>query len=484
MKTFPDLIREHELRRDLERERSSKAVDAVRRIHDRAKAERRAKLTSAETQEFDALVKAQEHANEAAQRADLELEELRAMFRTESENDALLATRAPDSTGEASRPAYDRVARVGSEERTYHRGNDRGRTGQQFLWDVVRAATHQDPGAIERLARHQREEQVERGQYLTRAAGSGAFAGLVVPQYLTDLYAPAVAAMRPFANVCAHHDLPPDGMTVNISRITTATSVALQASENSAVSETNIDDTLLTENVQTAAGQQTLSRQAIERGTAVEDITLADLYKRYATTLDSTLLNQATTGLAPVSTSQTYTNATVDTTAIPAAWKAVIQALNTVEGVLLGQAPVSHVIMNNRRWNWFTAAVSASWPVIAGTNVPPTSWGMQLTNEYGPSVRAVMANGLKVVVDANVSTTCLAQATTGGTQDHMYVVAADECHLWEDPDAPVFIRADQPAAASLGVLLVVYGYMAYSFRRYSGGSVVVNGTGLATPSFV
>jgi hypothetical protein len=59
-------------------------------------------------------------------------------------------------------------------------------------------------------------------------------------------------------------------MTVNISRITTATSVALQASENTAVSETNIDDTLLTENVQTAAGQQTLSRQAIDRGTGVD----------------------------------------------------------------------------------------------------------------------------------------------------------------------------------------------------------------------
>jgi hypothetical protein len=98
---------------------------------------------------------------------------------------------------------------------------------------------------------------------------------------------PAVAALRPFADQCNHHDLPPDGMTVNISRITTATSVAVQASENTAVSETNIDDTLLTENVQTAAGQQTLSRQAIDRGTGVEEIVMDDLFRRYATTLDS-----------------------------------------------------------------------------------------------------------------------------------------------------------------------------------------------------
>jgi hypothetical protein len=331
-------------------------------------------------------------------------------------------------------PAYDRVARVGYEARTYRPDEDP--TGKQFLLDVSRNFLYQDPVSLERLQRHAAEERVERPGYQERAVGTGAYSGLVVPQYLTDLYAPAVAALMPFANICNQHVLPSAGMTVNISRITTATSVALQATENTAVSETNIDDTILTENVQTFAGEQTVSRQAIERGTGVEDVTLEDLLKRYATTLDSTLINQATTGLAPISTSQTYTNATVDTTAIPAAWKQVIQAKSSLESVLLAQAPVSHVIMHPRRWNWFCAAISASWPVIAGTNVPPTSWGMQLTSEYGPSVRAVMSNGLKVVVDANISTVCLAQATSGGTQDHIYVVAADECHLWERPRGP------------------------------------------------
>jgi hypothetical protein len=140
--------------------------------------------------------------------------------------------------------------------------------------------------------------------------------------------------------------------------------------------------------------------------------------------------------------------------------------------------------MHNRRWNWLCAAVSASWPVIAGQNTPPQSWGMQLTNEYGSSVRGVTASGLKIVVDANVSTACLAQATTGGTQDHIYVVAGDECHLWEDPNAPMLIRAEQPRAKDLAVTLVCYSFFSYCFRRYAGGSVVISGTGLATPSFV
>jgi HK97 family phage major capsid protein len=197
---------------------------------------------------------------------------------------------------------------------------------------------------------------------LERAVGTGAFTGLVVPQYVVQMVAPAVAAMRPFADICTKHALPDAGMSLNISRITTATSAALQATENTAVSETGIDDTLLTVNVQTAAGQQTASRQAIERGTLTEEVIVQDLMRRYATVLDSTLLNQASTGLAAASTLQTYTNATVDTTAIPAAWKQLIQAQNTVESNLLAQAPPSHFIMHPRRWNWFTAAVSSTWP--------------------------------------------------------------------------------------------------------------------------
>jgi hypothetical protein len=45
------------------------------------------------------------------------------------------------------------------------------------------------------------------------------------------------------------------------------------------------------------------------------------------------------------------------------------------------------------------------------------------------------------------------------------------------------IRAEQPAAASLGVLLVVYSYFAYSFRRFANGMGKVNGTGLIAPTF-
>ena len=354
--------------------------------------------------------------------------------------------------------------------------------GGGFLLDIARSHLG-DPMATDRLTRHMREEYVEKPWLEERSSDTTNFTGLVVPQYLTDQAAPAVSAARPLADVMAPRSLPDTGMTVNLARITTPTAAGIQTSQNTTVTTQDIDDTLLTLNVQTAAGYSQLSRQAVERGILTEDVTTTDLLKRVAAALDVQLIGQASVGLAASATSQTYTNATVDTTAIPTTWKALIQAQNTVETNLLAQASPSHFVMHPRRWNHFCAAVSSSWPVVAGTNVPPQSWAAQLTNEYGPSVRAVLPNGMKITVDANVTTTGLATALTGGTQDHIYCITAAESYLYEPPQRTVMIRAEQPAATSLAIVFVAYEYFAATFQRYTGQSVLINGTGLATPSF-
>jgi hypothetical protein len=271
-------------------------------------------------------------------------------------------------------------------------------------------------------------------------------------------------------------------MSVNISRITTATSVGLQSSENTGVSETNADDTLLTENVQTAAAQQTLSRQAIDRGSGVEEVVMDDRFRRYAPTLDSTLINQATTGLAAVATATTYTTASptfVSSTAADSLDGKILGSASGVEAALLSQGVPTHAVMHSRRWNWAASKVAAVWPSISQPNIPTQAGGVNLATGYNAGLRGVLPNGLGVVVDNNIAT----NLGTGTSEDEIYIVPANECHLWEDPAAPVFIRAEQAAAASLGVLLVLYGYFAYSFRRYSNGMGKVAGTGLTTPTF-
>lgn len=480
MTTIEDLITSIEVEHEQAVKRKERSVATVKSILARAKREGRANTTEEEDADITAAFATRERAEEEILGIAKKLGNAKKVQVAESATDVLMHDRSGDTTAVAAKPAYDRVARVGSEERTYHAGNDR--KGATFIRDVTRQFLYRDLESETRLVRHMQEERVDRSQYLQRAAGdagTGAFAGLTVPQYLTDLYAPAVANLRPFADICNKHDLPADGMTVNISRITTATSVALQSTEQTAVSATSIDDTLLTENVQTAAGQQTLSRQAIDRGTGVEEIVMDDLFRRYASTLDSTLILQATTGLKAIASTATYTDASPTT---PKIYSQVIGAAATVEGTLLGFAQPDVVVMHSRRWYSMLSAVSASWPMISTpSTLPVQATGTNFNQTYGKGVRGMLANGLAVVVDNNVETNLGA----GTNQDQVYVVPSQECHLWEDPQAPVFIRAEQPSAASLGVLLVLYGYFAYTFRRYGSGAMVkLDGTGLITPTYL
>lgn len=471
MPTMTELISAIEVEKETTERRVSRSTAEVQAILNTISAEGRASATEDEDKRVAELFAQRDAAKEDLKGIEARLALAQKARADEIENETAAKTKRDSG---ASRPAYDRVARVGREERTYHRGNDL--SGGTFIRDVAKSFLYRDVQADMRLARHMDEERHERAEYLSRAAGTGAFTGLVVPQYLTDMYAPRVQALRPFADICNKHPLPPDGMTVNISRITTGSSVALQSSENSSVSNTDMDDTLLTENVQTAAGQQTLSRQAIDRGTGIEDVVLDDLFRAYATSLDSTLLNQATTGLTNVAATVTYTDTSPTVAEL---YPKLSQANASVEAGLLAQAVPSHVIMHSRRWHWMNSSVGAQWPFLNQPGVPVQAGGVNNGVGYNKGVRGILSNGNEVIVDNNIATNLGA----GTNEDEIYVVAADECHLWEDPQAPVFIRAEQPAAGSLGVLLVVYGYFAYSFRRYTNGSAKISGTGLVVPSF-
>jgi hypothetical protein len=359
---------------------------------------------------------------------------------------------------------------------TYNRESDR--SGRQFMRDIALQQMHGNRAveSNERLDAHMAEVRVDQAQYLDRAAGTGAFAGLTVPQYLTDMYAPLARTMRPFADACNHHDLPEAGMVLNLSRITTGTSAALQASENTPVSNTDIDDTLLPISVQTNAAQQTLSRQAIERGTGTEDVTVQDMFRAYASTLDNTLINQATTGLAASATTVTYTTPVTGA----GLYAQIIAAQSGVEGIMLNMASGDNiVVMHSRRWYALQSSASPNFPLIQQPGLVNGQWGVNYAETYGKGIRGLLPNGAPVIVDNNIVTNL-----GGGTnQDEVYVADRQECHLWEDSSAPVFIRAEQPAAASLGVLFVLYGYFAYTFGRYPGQNQKVTGAGLVPPTW-
>lgn len=378
----------------------------------------------------------------------------------------------------APKRSYDQVARVGREERTYRPDFDP--KGTEFLRDFVSGTVFGDFGAQQRLGRHMDEERVERGQEFRANVPSANFGSLVVPTYLTDMYAPKAKANRPLADAMRKHTLPASGNTIEIAKITTATTTAVRSDETSAVSETNIDDTSFSVNVLEVAGAQSLSRKSVMRGTGIDDVVWQDLYSSYATTVDSTIINQATTGLDAVATQVAYTDSSPTAAEL---YPKLLAAGAAVEAALLDQDPNGTAyVMHSRRWAWIQSQLSSTFPLIAQPfNVGQSVGGVANNSGYGSSVRGVLPNGAPVIVDNNIATNVDVGGAT--THDKIFVVSLPECHLWEDAGAPMMIRTDTgPSMKTNAIDIVVFGFVAYTFARQSHAQAIY-GTGTVAPTF-
>jgi HK97 family phage major capsid protein len=421
-------------------------------------AENRTDLTEDEAAKVDALV-------EESRSLDSKIEK----FKAQADADAK-AAEARSSVADVAMPKVG-GAKVTREARTYT-----PESGLSFVKDAFAAKFSNDYSAQERLARHTREEEIER-----RDVGTGNFAGLVIPQYLVDLAAPLARAGRPTADFATNKmALPAAGMTLNISRMTTGTSTAVQAAENDAISETNADDTLLTVNVRTIAGQQDISKQAIERGTGIDQFIIQDLVRGWHTTLDNQILNGAGTsgeilGLA----STPGINTVVYNEASPTAENLYPKLADAYQKVQTNvyQNP-THWIMHPRRLAFLLASVDqAGRPLVVPTLGGPMNAMASGAGQafYGNSGYSLM--GLPIIADANIRT------TIAGSEDEIYCVNANELHLWEQAGSPFALNFDATGAGSLTIKSVVYGYSAFTAGRYPGAVSVINGTGLVAPTF-
>ena len=360
--------------------------------------------------------------------------------------------------------------RVGEEPLTYSETS-----GRSFFRDLYASQMHHDPSAQQRIARHSAEMDVE-----YRDSSTASFAGLVVPQYLTQLAAELARAGRPFANLCTSLPLPSDGMTINISRVTTGSTAAVQATENSAVSEQDLDDTLLTVDIRTVAAQQDVSRQALDRGTGVDAIIMADLSSAIATALDlGCLYGDGTSGALLGLNNITGKNDVVYTDGSPTVAEFYPKLLDAIQQINSNRfAGPDLIVMHPRRAAWLQAAVADSRPlVLPEVNVPQNAMGVGPTSGYGSF--GLQVAGIPVVVDANVKT----DTGAGSNEDSVFVVRRADMLLFESAGAPSMVRMDQTLGGQLTVKIVAFQYAAAVFGRCPAAISQVMGTGLVTPTF-
>ena len=427
-------------------------------ILDAVATENRTDLTSDETTKYDALV-------EESRSLDSKIETLK----VQAEADAK-ASEARASVASVVMPSAP--ARVTREARTYT-----SQENNSFVKDAFNAQFRSDFGAQERLARHMREESIER-----RDVGTDAFAGLVIPQYLVEYAATLARSGRPFLDFgTTKHALPTAGMSLNISRMTTGSTTAVQVTQNDAVSETNIDDTLLTIDVRTISGQQDLSRQAIERGTGIDQFVVNDLIRSWHTTLDNQCLNGAGTAGTVKGLRNSGGNAVTFTSTAPTValmYPKLADAFQQIESNTFARP--THVLMHPRRLGMLLAATdSTGRPLV----VPAANGAMNAAGvgagiaDYGNSGYQVL--GLPIITDASIGTTY----GTTTNQDEIYVIDARENHLWEQPGSPFALTFDATGAGNLTIKTVVYGFAAYTGERYPLANSIISGTGLAAPTF-
>ena len=360
------------------------------------------------------------------------------------------------------------VTTVKSEPRTYS-----PQSNNSFIADAFRAQFSNDYSAQERLARHMREEAVER-----RDVTSANFAGLIVPQFLTDLAAPFARGGRPFLDQARKHTLPAEGLTLSISRVTTGSATAVQ-SEGAAVQETNMDDTKLDISVVTVAGQQNVSRQAIERGTNIDSLVMADLVSAYHTNLETLFVTtQASTSLTNVITQVvTYTDASPS---VPELYPKLADAIQRIQTNFF--AGPNFILMHPRRLAFILAAVDGQNRPLAvpvpNFNGQPAFASGNGAPVYGNSGYTIL--GLPVITSAAVTTT-----NGAGTNEDVIIIGnTQEAHLWEQGNGdPMMLRFEQPKAAELDITMIVYGYSAFTAGRYPNAFALIGGTGLVAPTF-
>ena len=360
---------------------------------------------------------------------------------------------------------------VTSEELTYSE-----RSGNDFLTDALKAQFKTDGDASARIARHQQEMAIEK-----RAVGTSNFAGLVVPQYLVDLYAPLARAGRPFADAARKHQLPAQGMSVVISRINTGTVTAYQTSQNTAAVSQDIADNTLTVNVNTIAGQQSVSKQALLRGYNIEGIVLGDLIRDYHTKLDNSLLNGSGSNGQPLGLLNMTTGVLVTYTAttgtVAGLYPKIADAIQQIQSNIYVNP--NAVIMHPRRLGFLLAGVdSSNRPLIVPQAYNPMN-AMGTGNgtpTYGNSGYSIL--GLPIIVDANIATNVGASTN----QDTIFVVDLNETHLWEEAAAPTYVTFEEPNG-KVAINIVLFGMSAFTAERYPKAVAQINGTGLATPSF-
>ena len=367
------------------------------------------------------------------------------------------------------KPIADVKVEVISNEQVYRPD----RPERSYFRDLYLSKTKGDREATDRLSGH----ALATRDINTTDTSGGDF---VPPAYLVNEYIAKARAGRVTADLCSKFALPGGTDSINFPAITTGTANAAQASQNSALQETNLVTATVTAPVTTIGGIQDVSVQLVEQSPiAFDQVIFADLAASHAQAVGNAVIN----GTGSSGTLEGFVNAdTVNTItytdASPTAAETVAKIADGIQQVATSRfLPADAIVMHPRRWYALASGGDGSQRPL----VVPTA---QAQNTFGTSGDVVAEGpagnilGLPVYLDPNIAV----NTGAGTNQDIIIISRFADAYLFEGtPKAEVF---RETLSAEATVRFRLYNYVALTVERYVGTNTsIVSGTGLAAPAF-
>jgi HK97 family phage major capsid protein len=351
-----------------------------------------------------------------------------------------------------------------------------------YFRDLFKVTVDRDQSAIDRLTRHSAYQNETRAVGNTNAAG-GSGGEWAPPSWMIDEWIGLIRPGRVTANLFSHEDVPMGISSLNYPKLLTGTTVALQSTQNSALSSTDPTTGFVQTGFSTLGGKNVISQQLIDQGHNFDKVMTADLAAAYAQQVGTqvytgtgagTGTNAVINGIgaATIGSTQTWTQASPTTAGFYG------QAGQLLSKFLAARLmPPTCWVMAPRRWYWLASAVDGQGrPLVVPNGVAFNPMATQ-GDAAAPFGNVGTFHGLPVYIDPLVPTNLGA----GTNQDNVYLLKTDDLVLLESaPKTEVF---REPYADSLGVLIRLYAYVATILNRHPESIGVMTGTGLVTPTF-
>jgi HK97 family phage major capsid protein len=335
-------------------------------------------------------------------------------------------------------------------------------------------AYEQADGEVEarRISRASRETMFEKRVNPNRTDGQGG--NFVPPLWLVDEYVDLPRFGRTTANLCRQFALPTGTDSINLPKIATGTSTAIQTADAAGVSSTDLTDTSVSAGVKTIAGQQDIALQLLDQSpVSFDEVVFQDLIADYNQKLDVQVINGSNgsgqvKGILNVSgiNAVTYTDATPT---LPELWVPLLQSASKVAvGRVL---PATGVVMTPSMWYWALSQLdSTSRPLLLGNGGFNQMGNSGEVEADGPA--GMFTYGLPAFLDGNIPSNL-----GGGTNETRVITARwDDLFLWEGSMRTRVLS--EVLSGTLQVRIQVYNYVAFMGDRRPTSISVISGTGV------